>query len=227
MYDPTQPLTGAQVVQLLADLNPNRIANRKQGGSTLSYLEGWDIRASLIKVFGFGGWDADLQKAEILKVEEFPREKPLPSGQKHDYRVTAMCTFRLRIHQLGASYTEAAVSSQKGPDFGEVTDFAVKTAETDAFKRCAVNLGTTFGLSLYNSGGTADVVKATRDPHQSEILKAWQKELEKRAEEGKRAVAETGANPATGEVPADDPVLASPEAIDDATAKARAAFQRA
>ena len=218
MYDPEHPLSAAQLTQLLADLNPDRISNRTQGGSKLSYVEGWDIRNSLIRVFGYGGWDADLLKAEILKVEEFKREKPLSSGQAHDYRVTAMCTFRLHIHQLGATYTEAAVSSQKGPDFGEVADFAVKTAETDAFKRCAVNLGTTFGLSLYNSGATADTVKRTIDPEQSRILREHQEELRRKAEEA-------GANPATGVIPDEDDAPA-PQAVDAAQAQVAKAFAR-
>jgi hypothetical protein len=35
---------------------------------------------------------------------------------------------------------------------------AIKTAESDAIKRAAINLGTQFGLSLYNNGSTKDVV---------------------------------------------------------------------
>ena len=38
---------------------------------------------------------------------------------------------------------------------------AVKTAESDALKRAAINLGTQFGLSLYDNGSRADVVGHT------------------------------------------------------------------
>lgn len=38
---------------------------------------------------------------------------------------------------------------------------AIKTAESDALKRAAINLGTQFGLSLYNNGSTADIIRAT------------------------------------------------------------------
>jgi hypothetical protein len=38
---------------------------------------------------------------------------------------------------------------------------AIKTAESDAFKRAAINLGDQFGLSLYNNGSTQPVVKQT------------------------------------------------------------------
>lgn len=47
------------------------------------------------------------------------------------------------------------------PDPGEAHDMAVKTAESDAFKRAAINLGDNFGLSLYNNGSVAPVVRAT------------------------------------------------------------------
>ena len=40
---------------------------------------------------------------------------------------------------------------------------AVKTAESDALKRAAINLGTQFGLSLYADGATRDVVGKTLD----------------------------------------------------------------
>jgi hypothetical protein len=38
---------------------------------------------------------------------------------------------------------------------------AIKTAESDALKRAAINLGDQFGLSLYNNGATAPVVIQT------------------------------------------------------------------
>jgi hypothetical protein len=47
------------------------------------------------------------------------------------------------------------------PDVGEAHDMAVKTGESDAFKRAAINLGDNFGLSLYNNGSPAPVVRAT------------------------------------------------------------------
>lgn len=40
---------------------------------------------------------------------------------------------------------------------------AIKTAESDALKRAAINLGTQFGLSLYDNGSMKDVVGKTLD----------------------------------------------------------------
>lgn len=172
---PIVPLTSGQIEQLFADLNPARITQRKQGGSTLSYLESWDVRASLIRVFGFGGFSADVVEDKVLRMDHdipawaYNKDRDAPKVQKMEngqpvfnWRVTVQVRFRLYIHQLGATYTESAISSQTGPDVGEVADFAIKTAESDALKRAAINLGTTFGLSLYNKGETADVVRVVR-----------------------------------------------------------------
>jgi hypothetical protein len=38
---------------------------------------------------------------------------------------------------------------------------AIKTAESDALKRAAINIGDQFGLSLYNNGSTTPVVVKT------------------------------------------------------------------
>lgn len=178
------PLTDLQLKQLMNDLRGDRIATRKQGGSNLSYLETWDVKATLIRVFGFGGFSAEADLCDVVKIENnVPKTKgygkdkvelPIeftPDGQikfgTANFRVTARVRVKLTIHQLGAVYTEWAASSQTGPDLGEVTDFAIKTAESDALKRAAIYLGTQFGLSLYNDGATQDVVKAVLAPEQA------------------------------------------------------------
>lgn len=156
-----QPLTDRQLRSLLANLNGNRISTRKQGNRNLSYLEAWDVKAALIKVFGFGGFSAIASEGKVISTEQVTN-----SFSKPAIRITVMCRMELRVHQLGATYTEYAAASQTGQDPGDVLDFAIKTAESDALKRCAINLGTQFGLSLYNDGSTADVVKISMGPGQ-------------------------------------------------------------
>lgn len=223
------PLSAAQLHQLFADLNPSRIENRTQGGAKLSYLAAWDIRASLTRVFGFAGWSAQLQTYEIHRIDEVAKS----NGTGKNFRVLASAHVELRIHQTGAVYGEAGAASQTGADIGEATDFALKTAESDALKRCAINLGTTFGLSLYDSGSTQDVVRRTLAPDQVRTLREYAEEQRKAAE---AALAETGANPQSGEVPdAAQPVDQAnrmgdlgpdQSALDAATAAAARAFQR-
>lgn len=157
-----QPLTTQQLRVLMGSLNSNRVSHRSQGGRQLSYLEAWDVKATLIRVFGFGNFSAETIETKVLRFDEVPKRE----GNGTNFRVTAMATVRLTIHQTGAVYTESAASSQTGPDVGEATDFAIKTAESDALKRAATYLGTQFGLSLYDNGATNDVIRVNFAPDQ-------------------------------------------------------------
>jgi hypothetical protein len=147
-------------------------------------LEAWDVRATLNKVFGFGGWSADVVEAKIERVLT-----KAEAGGNANWVVMCSATLRLYIHQLGATYTEAAVSSQAGSQIGEVADFAIKTAESDALKRAASNLGTQFGLSLYNSGSRVNVVQNIFEPHQRALLWPGHVKLTNPAAQGEQEVA--------------------------------------
>lgn len=161
-----RPLTQRQLQGLMNGLRQDRVSSRRgTGSSTLSYLEAWDVKATLIKVFGFGGFSSEVIESKIERI--FDKAE---YGGNAAWVVLASATVRLTIHQLGAVYTETAVSSQAGSQIGEVGDFAMKTAESDALKRAAVFLGTQFGLSLYNAGSTADVVTTVLEPGQRGTL---------------------------------------------------------
>jgi DNA recombination protein Rad52 len=141
-------LTNEQYEVLLKDLSAGRVAKRKQAGIELSYLEAWDVRAHLIRIFGFGGWSSVVESAELAFEENV-------NGK---WSVGYKVILRLTVHDLGCYYTEAAVGSSTQGSRGEAHDMAIKTAESDAMKRAAVNLGTQFGLSLYDNGSRKDVV---------------------------------------------------------------------
>lgn len=147
-------LNDRQHQQLLKPLAANRVAKRQQAGRSLSYLEAWDVKAHLIRIFGFGGWSWNVVSADVAFEEK---------NEKGQWSVGYKVHGTLKIHDLGCSYSEAAVGSATLPQRGEAHDMAIKTAESDALKRAAINLGTQFGLSLYNDGSMNDVVKATLD----------------------------------------------------------------
>jgi hypothetical protein len=157
-------LSNEQYEQLLKPLNASRVAQRNQAGISLSYLEAWDVKAHLIRIFGFGGWSADVLSADLAFEDR--EEKDGKTRWSVGYKVV----MRLRIHGddplaiADATYTEAAVGSSTQPQRGEAHDMAIKTAESDALKRAAINLGTQFGLSLYDNGNRNDVVKKTLVP---------------------------------------------------------------
>lgn len=142
-------LNHAQIEQLLKGINANRVASRRGGGGkSLSYVEAFDIKAHMIRIFGFGEWSWDVSAADLVFEEHDERNWQV------GYRVIGS----LRIHATNAVYTEAAVGIASLPSRGEAHDMAVKTGESDAFKRAAINLGDQFGLSLYKNGQTAPVV---------------------------------------------------------------------
>ncbi len=148
-------LSDAQVEQLLKPINTSRVKSRRGGGGKqLAYVEAYDIKAHMIRVFGFAGWSWDVISCDIAYSLE-------PDDINKNWRVGYRVIGRLTINDTGATYTEAAVGMANLPDPGEAHDMAVKTAESDAFKRAAINLGDNFGLSLYNNGSAAPVVRAT------------------------------------------------------------------
>ena len=148
-------INSAQHEQLLKGINPSRIAKRQGGGGkSLSYLEAWEVKAHLIRIFGFGGWSWNVLKAELAFEEK---------NEKGQWNVGYKVVGRLYIHSLECDYSEAAVGSASLSQRGEAHDMAIKTAESDALKRAAINLGDQFGLSLYNNGATAPVVINTLD----------------------------------------------------------------
>lgn len=150
-------LTPEQHAQLLKPINPARVG---KDGKGFSHVEAYEIRAHLNRVFDFGRWSADLTDLALI----FEREK---DGK---FTVCYRATMRLTVcapdgTQL-ATYTEAATGEAKNqPHQGDAHDLAIKTAESQAFKRCAVNLGDNFGLSLYAKGSLAPLVKRTLIAH--------------------------------------------------------------
>ncbi len=142
---------------LLRPINPRRVF--KNDGQ--SHLAAWDVRAHLNRCFGFAGWSAETLVAELIHDLETTTK-----AQKPARKVAYRAQVRLTIHATGAVYSEWAVGEATMPDFkhGDAHDFALKTAESQALKRCAVNLGSQFGLSLYDNGNTDDVVRGVFAP---------------------------------------------------------------
>jgi hypothetical protein len=149
-YDITQ----AQHEQLLKPLNPTRVAKRSQGGKSLSYLEAWDVKAHLNRIFGFTGWSWSVTDTQMVF-----EQTVLGKNGGEQWSVGWKVVGTLEV--AGARYSEAAIGSSSQPSRGDAHDMAIKTAESDALKRAAINLGDQFGLSLYNNGSTKAVVGGT------------------------------------------------------------------
>jgi recombination DNA repair RAD52 pathway protein len=152
-------ITDDQLAALTAGLNPHRVSKR----DGMSYVEAWDIKATLIRVFGFGGFSSEVLESEMMFREQVPQAR---NPQKMNWKVSMRARVRLTIHQTGATYTEDAIAGSSQPDITESMDMALKSAESDALKRAAIFLGTQFGLSLYDNGSTNDVVRVVLAPDQ-------------------------------------------------------------
>lgn len=163
---PYQPLTIGQLTALHSNLSADRVATRKVGKKNLSYLEGWEVKAALIRVFGYASFSAECLDSKILRAEQVSQK----DGDGTNWSISAQATYRLTIHQTGAVYTESAIATGNLPDWGESADAALKSAQTDALKRCATYLGTQFGLSLYDSGRLVDIITTTLAPEQADIM---------------------------------------------------------
>lgn len=151
--------TDQQVEYLLRAPDRDRLG-QLQGKS---HLKAWDVRRWLIRVFGHGGWDQRI--TDVSVVAEWDTSEKKDNATKHYWHAIYRATVRLDVYSpdglLVATYEDVATCDAKGPSRGDVHDQALKGAASQALKRCAVNLGDLFGLSLYNGGNLRPVVQDT------------------------------------------------------------------
>lgn len=160
-------LSHAQVENLMRPLARARVVQRKDTRNL--NMQAYELRAHMNRVFGFGNWSGDVLDSWLIGEHRYTR----PAGEKNgktwpaSERVTVVYRVRYRLTvcdpwgNLLASYTEEAVGDAQGFPFpgswGDAHDFALKTAESQAFKRTAINLGDQFGLVLYSGVSLAEV----------------------------------------------------------------------
>ena len=159
----TSIFTDEQIDILLRPIKASRISQRSIGGKQMSYVEAWEVRAHLIRLFGFGGFDVITESCDLV----FQRDVRVGQDKKPGWEVAYKAHVRLSIYTQGdlnggeCKYSEVAVGSATGSvGLGDLHDNAAKSAVSDALKRCAINLGTQYGLSLYDNGNRNDIVKS-------------------------------------------------------------------
>lgn len=152
---------------LLKPIAPHRV--KQLDGN--SYVEQFDIRAMMNRVFGFTGWG--LTVTDLSMLYEAPAET---KAGKPAYRVAYRCSVRLTVYgDPDCTYDGASVGEALMPDFkrGDAHDMALKSAESGALKRAATCLGDQFGLSLYDGGSQSAVVKRVVGFNTSEGQPGW------------------------------------------------------
>lgn len=151
-------LTDKQRAALLSKINPARVQMLRG----MTHLEAWDVRRYLIRIFGVGGYDFEVLETALVHQSE--GEKKRENGSTYPvYTVVYRVTGRLVVKDESgfpiAHWDDGAAGDAiNQPSVGDAHDMALKTAMSQAIKRCAVNLGDQFGLSLYNDGDAEPVV---------------------------------------------------------------------
>lgn len=158
-------LTDQQSSFLLQPISGNRVRNLRG----MSHLEAWDVRRQLIRIFGFDGFTVETLALDLAHENDNPNyRKKNKQGEEYGptytawtivYRAQVRLTVKTTSGETIAMFEDAAAGDAVNqPSVGDAHDLAMKTALSQALKRCAVNLGDQFGLSLYNDGSRDAVV---------------------------------------------------------------------
>ena len=120
------------------------ISTRTQGGTELSYLEGWDDIATANRIFGYDQWDREL--VELTQVEARDRT----DEEKKGYRASYHAKVRVTVHAEDRTTVREGIGSGHGYGYslGEAVESAVKEGETDAMKRALSTWATVRPVSL-------------------------------------------------------------------------------
>ena len=151
-------LSDEQVACLLKPIHPRRVTQRNDNG--MSHVEGYDIRAELNRVFGFGRWDAEVVDQALL-CEKQVKTKKGGDAWYVVYRTRVRLTVKAPDGTPLSVQEATHVGENTHPTYGESHGNAVTNSETYALRRCAINFGDQFGLSLYNKGSMEAVVRWT------------------------------------------------------------------
>lgn len=160
-------LSDLQIAQLLRPVDPDRVGSDGKG---FAHMEAWDIRRYLIRIFGFGGHDTDLLESTLIAETSIPDHQKKdrngkPYGQPFEawtviYRVAVRLAVKVDGVELGHWHGIATGDATNQPSRADAHDLALKTADSQALKRAATNLGDQFGMSLYNKGRLTPVVQS-------------------------------------------------------------------
>lgn len=153
-------LTDKQRAELNADLPRDKVRTRKGGGGKqLSYVEGWEVIATLNAIIGAGNWGYECRPE--LAFREY-MEDTTPSGKVWRWHVTYTSACTLTIAGC-PQITDHGAGHGIEKDQGAAIESAIKESNTDAIKRCAKSLGNRLGLALYDKEQT-HVADATAQP---------------------------------------------------------------
>ena len=148
-----------QVETLLRGINPSRVLADGKGHAHVSQQ---DVTAHLIRTFGFGNFDTRILSLDLVFEHNRTDNNGEPSFRWDVcYRATVELTVRNRRGETVATYENVSTGTAENQKRGDAHDLSSKSAVSLATKRCAINLGDQFGLSLYNKGQIPPLVRRT------------------------------------------------------------------
>lgn len=150
--------TDEQLRLLAEPLHPDNVKTRQR----LSYIEGHYVRDTLNRIFGRDGWSTKIEEMNWRGTVDVAKSEKTGSATAYT------CILSLRIHTPTGDHVIQDVGYGNSTMYTvtaalDTHELATKEAETDALKRCAVNLGDQFGLSLYGECGREDIEHRARE----------------------------------------------------------------
>ena len=130
-----------QYAYLLRPINEKRV---HKDGKGKRHVQAYDVRAELIRAFGFGNFSIETVGIHLISATE--------NGNRWTvlYRADVRLTVRSADGRECRYEDSATGDAINQPGVADAHDLAIKKALSQALKRCAVNLGDQFGLALYN-----------------------------------------------------------------------------
>jgi DNA recombination protein Rad52 len=128
---------------LKAKLDPKHVKSRKQGGATLSYIEGWRAIKTMNDIFGHLNWSR-----HTVNLREICRYTNKNGNHVVGYEAKVIIAVNLpdvSLTREGTGYGNGIAG-----DLFSAIESAGKEAETDAMKRAMMTLGNPLGLALYD-----------------------------------------------------------------------------
>ena len=116
-------------------INKDNVSFRSGGGcQKLAYVESWHVIKEANRIFGFDGWSSETLETSLVAEDS--------------KCVSYIAKVRITVGNVIREGTGAGHGRMGG--IGDKHESAIKEAESDARKRCLMQFGDSFGLSLYD-----------------------------------------------------------------------------
>ena len=173
----TGVLNSHQIDCLVEPLNREFVRQRNQGGSNVSYIEGWHAINEANRLFGFGNWMRETISMDCVSSD--------------NGKCTYIAKVRITVQTEEANGFKQIVREGTGAGHGKFKnagdnhESATKEAETDAMNRALMTFGNPFGLALYDKEQrqVVNVPKPAKKIKMNDTNKRWCAEMIKTCNE--------------------------------------------